>query len=89
MLPHRVSQPPTKQSRLDHSLEDLVGDPGLRQSISEYNPNDQDLIQRAHLQKGPCQSNNHKFSQTLMGGKLRQFRPPWFVKYPSWLKYNA
>lgn len=24
-----------------------------------------------------------------MGGKLRRFRPSWFVKYPSWLEYSV
>lgn len=55
------SQPPTKQSRLDHSLGDLAGDLGLRQPICKYNPKDQDRIRRAYLQEGPYQPNNHEF----------------------------
>ncbi|XP_028061799.1 zinc finger MYM-type protein 1-like [Camellia sinensis] len=44
-----------KQSRIEINLTDLLANPGLRPRIMDYNPNDQDQICRAYLQKGPCQ----------------------------------
>lgn len=47
-------------------MEDLPGDPGLRNQIFEYNSNDQDRIRRVYLEKGLCQPANHKFPRTLI-----------------------
>uniref|UniRef100_A0A5B7B014 Putative zinc finger MYM-type protein 1-like n=1 Tax=Davidia involucrata TaxID=16924 RepID=A0A5B7B014_DAVIN len=80
------SQQSSKQSRVD--LKDLPADPGLRQKISYYHPNDQDEIRRAYLQKGPCQPYHHKFSQRNIGGVMRRFNPFWFEKYGNWLEYS-
>lgn len=66
-------QPQTKLRRVELNLDDLPNDPGLRRRISDYNPNDKDHTQIAYLQKDPCQPANHKFSQTLISGKLRRF----------------
>ena len=57
-----------KRSRVD--LNNLSSDPGLRQKISEYHPNDREAIRRAYLQKGPCQPFNHKFPQRDISGEL-------------------
>lgn len=46
------------------------------------------VFERHILQKGPCQPVNHKFSQTLINGKLRRFNPSWFAMYQSWLEYR-
>ena len=37
------------------SLEMLPSDPGLRQKISSYHPNNHDEIRRHYLTKSPCQ----------------------------------
>lgn len=81
-------QPKTKQSRLDLNVEDLPGDPGLRSRVINYNPNGQDHIRRAYLQKRLCQHADHKYSQTIISGKLRHLNPAWFATYRLWLEYS-
>ncbi|XP_028075464.1 zinc finger MYM-type protein 1-like [Camellia sinensis] len=50
----------------------------------DYNPNDQDQIRRAYLQKGPCQPRDHNFPQKAFGQKLRRFNQSWFSEFPNW-----
>ena len=45
----------SKWISVDFNLENLSLDPGLRQKISSYHPNNHDEIRRHHLTKGPCQ----------------------------------
>ena len=45
----------SKQICVDFNLENLPLDPGLRQKISFYHPNNHDEIRRHYLTKGPCQ----------------------------------
>ena len=45
----------SKQICIDFNLEKLPLDPGLRQKISSYHPNNHDEIRRYYLTKGPCQ----------------------------------
>ncbi|KAM3741894.1 hypothetical protein ACB098_07G031700 [Castanea mollissima] len=48
------SSPSSKRSRVDFNLKNLPLDPGLRQKISSYHPNNHDEIRRHYLGKGPC-----------------------------------
>ena len=41
--------------RVEINLDDLPADLGLKKSIYSYNANDRELVQRAYLQRGPCQ----------------------------------
>jgi len=81
-------EPGHKRTRLAFESNFVVpSDPGLRQSISNYHPNDHDKIRREYLQRGPCQP-VHNFPQTLFGDKLRRFNKAWYNDYPSWLEYS-
>ena len=51
----------SKQIRVDFNLENLHSDPGLREKVSSYHPNNHDEIRRFYLQKGPCQPVLHKY----------------------------
>ena len=57
----------SKQSCEEVNLADLPSDPGLRTRILDYNPNVQDEVRRAYLQKGPCQPKNHNFPLKKFG----------------------
>ena len=44
----------SKRIRVDFTLENLPSNPGLRENISSYHPNNHDEIRRHYLQKGHC-----------------------------------
>ena len=44
----------SKRILIDFNLENLPSDPGLREKISSYHPNNHDKIRRYYLTKGPC-----------------------------------
>jgi len=60
----------------------------IEKKISEYPPNVQDEIRRHYICNGPIQPGNHRFSQKLIGGRLRRFNPSWFDIYRTWLEYS-
>lgn len=70
------------------NMEDLLGDPGLRTPIWDYNPNIRDRVRRHYLQQGPCQPKNHEFPQSNFSGVMRKFNIKWFNEHPSWLEYS-
>ena len=53
-FPVQDSSSSSKQIRVDFNLENLPSDPGLRQKISSYHPNNHDEIRIHYLTKGPC-----------------------------------
>ena len=69
-------------------LNNLPSDPGLREKISSYYPNDQDNIRRVYLQKGPCQIAPYNLPQTEIGRVMRRFNLNWFTEYKNWLEYS-
>jgi hypothetical protein len=90
--PQDSSSSQEKQSssskRICVDLNNLPSDPGLREKISFYHPNDQDNIRRAYIQKGPCQIVPHNLPQTEIGGSMRRFNPNWFNEHKNWLEYS-
>jgi hypothetical protein len=78
----------SSSKRICVDLNNLPLDPGLREPISSYHPNDQDNIGRAYIQKGPCQIVPYNLSQTKIGGSMRRFNPDWFTEHKNWLEYN-
>ena len=54
----------SKQIHVDFNLENIRSDPGLREKISSYHPNNHDEIRIFYLQKGPCQLVLHKYPPT-------------------------
>lgn len=87
-LPTDPGLQPPKQSHIKINAADLPADPGLWPRISNYNPNDQDQIRRAYLQKGPFQPHGHQFPQRLFGKKQRRFIQAWFGEFRTWLEYS-
>ena len=67
-----------KKNRVKFNVDKLPADPGLRKKNSEYHPNFRDGIQRAYLQKGPCEPREHDFSQKKIGQLHRRFVLEWF-----------
>ncbi|RWR93679.1 zinc finger MYM-type protein 1-like protein [Cinnamomum micranthum f. kanehirae] len=70
------------------NLTNLPAAPGLRNPISSSHPMDRYQVQRAYLQKGPCQPRDHKFPYTRCGEDKRRFNPFLFKDYDSWLEYS-
>ncbi|KAL5719781.1 hypothetical protein ACHQM5_012520 [Ranunculus cassubicifolius] len=91
-------EPSSKRSREDEGedvaiprvldLSTLLADPGLRKQICEFHPNDQDVVRRAYLLKGPFQALGHTFPITIMDTKPRSFKREWFTQNRSWLEYS-
>ena len=75
-----------KHSRVD--MNNLPSDPGLREKISSYHPNDRDEIRRAYIQKGPCQPHVDDFPQRDISGVMRRFSATWYIEYKNWLEYS-
>nr|XP_011462100.1 PREDICTED: uncharacterized protein LOC101307575 [Fragaria vesca subsp. vesca] len=69
------------------NLADLPSDPRLRKSISDYDSNIRDQVQREYLQS-PCQPKDHKCLKTPCGAKERRFITDWFIDFPNWLEYS-
>ena len=78
----------SKQIRFNFNLENLPSNPGLREKISSYHPNNYNEI-RSYLQKGHCQPvlQNHDYPLTDFSGKPRRFRSEWYVNR-KWLEYS-
>ncbi|KAL4601270.1 hypothetical protein ACB092_11G259700 [Castanea dentata] len=84
--PVQDSSPSSKRSRVDFNLENLPSDPGLRQKISSYHPNNHDEIRRYYLGKGPCRP-PHDYLVSYFSGKPRRFRVEWYENR-NWLEYS-
>lgn len=72
---------------LESNIDGVVGDPGLRKSIEEYDIGIRDRIRREYISKGPCQPKGHIFPKTQFGPSMRSFRDDWF-KTHDWLEYS-
>ncbi|KAL4598935.1 hypothetical protein ACB092_11G092500 [Castanea dentata] len=66
--------------------QNLPLDPGLREKISSYHPNNHDEIRRCYLGKGPCQP-PYDYPVSYFSGKPRRFRAKWCVTR-NWLEYS-
>ena len=77
----------SKRIHVDFNLENLPSDPGLRQKISSYHPNNHDEIRRYYLTKGPCQPIVHDYLVSYFSRKPRQFKFEWYVNR-KWLEYS-
>ena len=85
--PVQDSSSSSKQICVDFNLENLPLDPGLRQKISFYHPNNHDEIRRHYLTKGPCQPILCDFPVSHFFEKPRRFRFEWYVGR-KWLEYS-
>ncbi|XP_022859731.1 uncharacterized protein LOC111380404 [Olea europaea var. sylvestris] len=72
----------------DIDVAQLPSDPGLRVPIQNYDVNIRDVIQRAYMQRGPCQPRNHIFPPTRIGKIDRRFCISWYNEHPTWLEYS-
>ncbi|XP_021829452.1 uncharacterized protein LOC110769732 [Prunus avium] len=77
----------SKESEVQDIFANLIVDPGLRLQMLDYDLNIRDEVQRAYLQKGPCQPKDHTFPQTNLSGYDRRFNVKWFDEF-DWLEYN-
>ncbi|CAL2241821.1 unnamed protein product [Prunus armeniaca] len=74
-------------TELDEILANLPAYPGLRPPMTYYNPNFQEQIRRAYLQRSPCQpKSQNDMPQTLMGENNRHFLVKLFDSF-VWLEY--
>ena len=87
-FPVQDSSSSSKRICVDFNLENLHSDPGLREKISSYHPNNHDEIRRFYLQKGPCQPVLHKYPPTDFFGKPCRFSSVWYVNR-NWLEYSV
>ena len=80
-FPMQDSSSSSKQIHVNFNLKNLRSDPGLREKISSYHPNNHDEIRRFYLQKGPCQPifKNHDYLLTDFFGMPHRFRSEWYV----------
>ena len=76
----------SKQIHVDFNLENLLSDPGLRQNILSYHPDNHDELRRHYLTKGPCQP-IHDYLVSYFSGKPYRFRFDWYVNR-KWLEYR-
>ncbi|KAM4071761.1 hypothetical protein ACB094_11G085200 [Castanea mollissima] len=84
--PVQDSSPSSKRSHVDFNLENLPSDPGLRQKISSYHPNNYDEIRRHYLGKGPCRP-PHDYPVSYFSRKPRRFKVEWY-ETRNWLEYS-
>ena len=85
-----VQESSSKRICVDFNLENLPSEPGLREKISSYHPNNHDEKRRYYLQKGPCQpifQNPDDFPLSYFSGKPCRFRSEWYVNR-KWLEYS-
>ena len=86
-FPVQDSSSSFKRIRVDFNLENLLSNPGLRQKISSYHPNNHDEIRRHYLTKGPCQPILHDFPLSYFSEKPCRFGSEWYVNR-KWLEYS-
>ncbi|KAL6286262.1 hypothetical protein ACE6H2_010652 [Prunus campanulata] len=71
----------SKESELQDIFANLIADLGFRPQMLDYDLNIRDKVQRAYLQKGPCQPKDHTFPQTDLSGYDRLFNVKWFDEF--------
>ncbi|XP_074275115.1 uncharacterized protein LOC141599107 [Silene latifolia] len=68
-----TSQPSIVLRLSETEIASLPHDPGLRKRISDYHPNDQEIVQREYIRRGPCQPKDYDFPQKLMGKAIFRY----------------
>ena len=78
-FPIQDSSSSSKRVRVDFNFENLPSNPGLREKISSYHPNNHDKIRRFYLQKSHCQPvlQVYDYPLTIFFGKPRRFKSKW------------
>ncbi|KAG2630344.1 hypothetical protein PVAP13_3KG475101 [Panicum virgatum] len=76
-----------KKSRVELSHSDLIGDPGKRKPIDDYQPEIRDQVKRAYALNGPTQPRDIIFPRKWMSGEFRSFQKTWFDEF-DWLEYS-
>ena len=78
-FPIQDSSSSSKRVRVDFNFENLPSNPGLREKVSSYHPNNHDKIRRFYLQKSPCQPvlQVHDYPLTIFFKKPRRFKSKW------------
>ncbi|KAK8632471.1 hypothetical protein V6N13_072862 [Hibiscus sabdariffa] len=85
-----MDEVPIDDGRLsEFDVINLPHDSGKRRKISDFHPDDRDIVGRKYIQKQPCQPGNHEFPKTNISGKNRWFNPNLFQKHESWLECSV
>ncbi|KAK8570921.1 hypothetical protein V6N13_103318 [Hibiscus sabdariffa] len=85
-----MDEVPIDNGRLsEFDVINLPHDPGKRRRISDFHPDDRDIVRRTYIQKQPCQPGNHEFPKTNISRKNCRFNPNLFQKHESWLEYSV
>ncbi|XP_039805170.1 uncharacterized protein LOC120669495 [Panicum virgatum] len=75
-----------KKSRVEFSHSDLIGDPGKRKPIDDYQPEIRDQV-KSYALNGPTQPRNIIFPRKWMSGEFRSFQKTWYDEF-DWLEYS-
>ncbi|PIA27349.1 hypothetical protein AQUCO_07900003v1 [Aquilegia coerulea] len=70
------------------NASNLPSDPNLRPKFFDYHPNDQNVVQRAYLLRGPNQPRQEVYPPTPDRTKLRRFKLKYYKQYGNWLEYS-
>lgn len=84
-LPSEEQDSISQEQHIECNLEELPSDPGKWPKMSAYHPNDQEIICRTYLQRGPCQPTQHNFPQIGIGNLMRRFCSSWLIEFGNWL----
>ncbi|XP_022882058.1 uncharacterized protein LOC111399066 [Olea europaea var. sylvestris] len=60
-VPIEINTRDIGDERLEFDVAQLPSDLGLRITIQNYDADVRDVVQRAYVQRGPCQPRNHEF----------------------------
>jgi len=65
----------------------MIGDPGKRKPIDDYEPKIRDQVKRAYALSGPTQPCDFLFPRKWIVGEWRSFQKTWFDEF-DWLEYS-
>jgi hypothetical protein len=82
------AMPSSGSSGSVYNVEHLPHDPGKRKPIASYPINEQEVVRRGFVAKGPCQPRKYNFPIREIQNRPRQFCLSWFDKYP-WIEYSV
>ncbi|XP_021765848.1 zinc finger MYM-type protein 1-like [Chenopodium quinoa] len=80
----------TEQVRITAiDVANLPQDPGKRRKLSQFHPNDRDLVRREYIQRQPCQTETFDSPFRHFGKSKRRFNLKWFEDHKPWLEYSV
>jgi len=80
-----VEEKNQEQEEPAYDINRLPHDPDLRLSIASYHVNDQDVVRRLYVLRGPFKP--HQFPKRKIGDRYRSCSPVWLFKH-NWVEYS-